>query len=149
MNYSSAEQELKTSGYLCITPLGHSMWPMLRGGKDNVYLEKADGLLKEDDVALFHTDAGKYILHRVIRVGAGHYTFRGDHVTDHEEYVQQSQVVAVLKKFYRGKRCISCEDKKYKIYVAIWIRIYPIRKFLARCRHWMANIVKRMTGKNR
>lgn len=149
MNYSSVEQELEASGYLFITPQGHSMWPMLRGGKDSVYLEKADGPLEEDDVALFRTDAGKYILHRVIRVGAGHYTFRGDHVTDHEEYVQQPQVVAVLKKFYRGKCCISCEDKKYKIYVAIWKQIYPIRKLLAKCRHGMANIVKRMTGRSR
>ena len=149
MNYSSVEQELDASGYLCMTPLGRSMWPMLRGGRDNVYLEKAEGQLQEDDVALFRTEAGKYILHRVIQAESDHYIFRGDNVVDNVEYVLPSQVVAVLKRFYRGKRWISCESEKYKIYVAIWKQIYPIRKIIMRCRHRMVGLVKKMTGRNR
>lgn len=149
MNYSTIEQELKEHGYLCMTPKGQSMWPMLRSGRDSVYLETVNGCLGRDEVALFRSVSGKYILHRVIDVQEGYYTFRGDNAVDEDGEVAQSQILGVLKKFYRGKRCISCDNRKYRIYVAVWNGIYPIRCRAMRCRHKINRLVKKMMGIHR
>ena len=44
---------LEEVGVYVSTPLGKSMRPMLRGGRDNILVEKPTGRLKKYDVALY------------------------------------------------------------------------------------------------
>ena len=50
---------LEEVGYYVSTPLGKSMRPMLRDGKDNILVEKPTGRLKKFDVALYTRADGK------------------------------------------------------------------------------------------
>ena len=72
--------------YLAYRISGVSMLPMLRQEKDLVTLRRYDGKgLKKYDVAMY--DRGgprRYVLHRVVEVGDGSYTF----LTNYDEELQ-------------------------------------------------------------
>ena len=60
-----------------IAPRGVSMLPMIRQGKDEVILSPPPPRLKKYDIPLYRRENGKYILHRVVKVGES-YTCIGD-----------------------------------------------------------------------
>ena len=47
------------------TPLGSSMLPFIRGGKDSVRLQKKDSV-EVGDIVLVRLQGPRYVLHRVI-----------------------------------------------------------------------------------
>lgn len=140
------EETLQKNGYLCMTPLGNSMLPLLRGGRDTIYLEQSKGRLKRGDIALYRSKDGRYVLHRVIAVYPGYYEFRGDNSAEADAPVEDGQVLGVLKKFYRGGRWIECSSRACRIYSAIWLAMYPVRRIFIKFRHRAARVLKKMMG---
>ena len=60
-----------------ITPLGYSMLPFIRGGKDQVTLRKMPSV-QVGDIALVRLPGQRYVLHRVINVDSDAVTLMGD-----------------------------------------------------------------------
>ena len=110
---------------------GISMKPMLRQEKDLVVIRRYDGKgLHKYDVAMY--DRGgprRYVLHRVIEVHDGYYTFLGDNCIRKEENIPENSIVAVLDSFKKKEKHISLNNPIYRIYVRMHCSLYPFRKF--------------------
>lgn len=71
------EESLKQGKTVRFAPRGISMLPMLRQGIDCVILSPLPEKLKKYDLPLYQREDGKYILHRIVKVGET-YTCIGD-----------------------------------------------------------------------
>lgn len=113
-----------------IAPRGVSMLPMIRQGKDEVILAPPPPELKKYDIALYQRENGKYILHRVVRIGES-YTFIGDNQFVYEHGISHERVIAVVAGFTRGGKPKSVRSLSYKLYCRLWhLSRYPRRKLL-------------------
>lgn len=111
---------------------GNSMRPFLESGRDKVLLSPPRPL-HVGDVALVLANDGRYILHRVVGVGAdGSCTLWGDGNVRGREYATADNVIGVAIGFYRYERekFCSCESKCWRWYSAFWMRTTP---FVRRC----------------
>lgn len=113
------------------SPRGVSMLPMLREGKDSVLLSPLPKKLKKYDVPLYQRDNGKYVLHRIVKVGES-YTCIGDNQFSEENGLRQDQMIAVVTGFYRGEKFYSAENPVYAAYCRIWHWSRPLRHFWRR-----------------
>lgn len=120
------EDELNSSGIFASTTSGVSMEPLFRTHRDVVIIARPEGELKKYDVALYRTRAGKYVLHRVVKVKADEYLIRGDN-TYSIERVAKDRIIGVLVEFNRKGKKHKCTDRSYIIYSRVWNFIYPLR----------------------
>ena len=126
--FKSIKEALETDGKYTGLTLGTSMRPMIHQGRDNIIVVRPKGRLKKYDVALYVTDYGKYIMHRVVEVHPDHYIITGDNLLA-KEYVTDDMICGKLAGFYKnGKKYVYCENGKlYKIYSRVWVALKPLR----------------------
>ena len=130
----NAEELLKTQDEVMTRTKGISMRPLLRQGRDIVVIKRPQFPLKAGDVPLYRVKGKEeLVLHRILRVKKdGTYIIRGDNLF-RKEYVKESQIVGVMKAFYREGRYCDCEkSRKYKLYIIINRASYPLR-YLWKC----------------
>jgi len=121
-------ETLQNGGEVIFTVTGSSMLPLLRHRRDKVCLVEAqDKRLRKYDIPLFVRKDGKYILHRIIAVKADGYVVTGDHQCVKEYPVLPSQVLGLVKSFWRDGKYISCDDFWYRAYCRLWVLGYPAR----------------------
>ena len=98
----NAEELLKTQDEVMTRTRGTSMRPLLRQGRDIVVIKRPRFPLKAGDAPLYRVKGKKeLVLHRILKVGKdGTYIIRGDNLF-RKEYVKESQIVGVMKAFYR------------------------------------------------
>lgn len=139
------EERLAKDGYYVSTTVGVSMKPMLRNRRDRVViLPVGDEPLKQWDLPLYRAPDGKYLLHRIIGVREdGVYLVRGDN-TYRIEHVPHDAIVGVMSEFYRGKKHILADNKRYRRYAAFWNRIYPLRRACRTPLFWWHALKKRL-----
>ena len=123
------------------SPMGISMLPMLRQGIDSVVLSPVPEKLKKYDLPLYQRHDGKYILHRIIRVGET-YTCMGDNQFQPEPGLHHDQMIALVTAFYRGERQIRCDCVIYQLYCRIWHYSRPVRRFWRRGIGWLRRHLK-------
>jgi len=128
-----------------LTVTGYSMYPLLRDKTDDVILGSFDKI-KKYDVVLFERDNGSYIFHRVIKIDGDILTIAGDNETVKEYPVHKDKVIAVMKKFIRSGREHSLSSLWYKLYVRIWLVIFPMRPFAAKLYNKLAKVYRRING---
>ena len=129
---------------------GVSMEPLLHDKKKknatHVLIEPVKGVCKVGDMPLAQMSDGRYILHRIIRVDRKQdkvfYVTRGDHCIGCE-CVPQESVVGVVSEIYYKNKTVKVTDSGYQRYVKIWMRLFPFRKFLKRCRNFLGRIYRR------
>ena len=135
---------LEEVGYYVSTPLGKSMRPMLRGGKDNILVEKPTGRLKKFDVALYTRADGTSVLHRVVKVREKDYAIRGDNC-DYTEYgVTDEDLIGVMTGFWRGERFVPADNRRYRLYVRLNYAAYPLRWLRIRTGKLLRKIASRI-----
>ena len=122
-------EQLDAGKNVWFSPRGISMLPMLRQGVDSVMLSPVAGTLTKYDLPLYRRDDGKYILHRIVKVGKT-YTCIGDNQFDLEQGIRQDQLIAVVTAFTRGKKFHSVKDLDYQIYCRVWHYSRGIRHLL-------------------
>lgn len=107
---------------------GSSMHPTLRDRKDTVFLKAVCDPLRKGDLILYLRDNGSYILHRIVRIKRdGTLVCSGDNQYL-PEAVETKQVLAVVESFRRGKKTVSSDDRLYRIYVWLWVSLFPVRR---------------------
>lgn len=127
----NVEELLKTQDEVMTRTRGISMRPLLRQGRDIVVIKRPQFPLKVGDVPLYKVKSRKeLVLHRILKVnGDGSYIIRGDNLFV-KEHVLESQIVGVMKAFYReGKYCDCEKSRKYKLYIFLNRAGYPVRRF--------------------
>ena len=143
----NAEELLKTQDEVMTRTKGISMRPLLRQGRDIVVIKRPKFPLKAGDVPLYRVKGKEeLVLHRILRVKKdGTYIIRGDNLF-RKEYVKESQIVGVMKAFYREGRYCDCEkSRKYKLYIILNRVSYPLR-YLWKCilRPMLAKVYKKI-----
>lgn len=137
---------LNESGRLKITPTGTSMYPTLRGGRDEVILEKlraADGQnshcrIKRGDILAYRRGNGVYVLHRVYRVRRDGVYMLGDCQTCPEGPLERSCFFARAAVLIRDGKEISLKSSvKWKLFGRLWLFLRPLRPVLLRLKEKM------------
>ena len=142
---NSIGEQLKDCEEVSSMTWGRSMRPMLRQHRDVVTIKRVDRKLKAGDVVAYKGTGEDYTLHRIIRFKKdGSLVIRGDNNYFTEYGYFESDMVGILKEFYRDGVYINCEtNKKYKLYVfwimhSYWLRYSwkkMIRPVLAKIKH--------------
>lgn len=109
---------------------GRSMRPFLEDGRDKALLIATKDI-KIGDAVLAEISKGHFVLHRVIAIDGERVTLRGDGNLGNE-YCRLSDVKATALGFYRKGRnkADSTSGRKWLIYSWVWMRLYPIRRYL-------------------
>lgn len=136
MEQTLIEKYINENGFFVATPIGSSMWPMLRYWRDNVYLVKYTGGLKKYDLPVYKRPDGNQVMHRCVEVLPNGYNMCGDHQTA-KEFVTEEQIFAVAKGFYRDNKYISVDHPLYKLYCRFWCCNLRLRSYILRVMHKM------------
>jgi len=109
---------------------GFSMRPFLENNRDKGLLERATNP-QVNDVVLAETPPKHYVLHRIIKIDGDIVTLRGDGNLNNE-ICRLSDIKGKAIGFYRkGRQTLdSTNGRKWKIYSWIWVRLFPIRRYL-------------------
>jgi len=130
MSTKTFEEILNETGSLLYKNVGISMLPLIREGRDFIYITKRPvERLKKNDVVLFRRPGvvgrGEYVLHRVLKVNTdGTYWIVGDNCTMGET-VKEENVLGVLSAVKRKNKTVYVTDFEYKLYVSY----VPVRRF--------------------
>ncbi len=140
--YTSIGEYLAENEYLTYHFSGVSMRPMLRQEKDLVTIRRYDGRgLRKYDVAMYERIGSKqYVLHRVVEVRPGSYTFLGDNCLNKEKNISESMIVAVLDSFIRDGKQISVNSLLYKAYARVHCALFPVRRYTYMARNRLAKV---------
>ena len=132
--FADVLQVLDQGRRVTIPVKGFSMLPFIRGSKDLVVLEKADGSVKADDIVLFHLgpqDGGRYVMHRVLAVDGDQVDIMGDGVPYNHEHVLRNQILAKAVEIIRGgKRSVDPYSPRQLRLVHFWQRLRPVRRYI-------------------
>jgi hypothetical protein len=118
------------------SPMGTSMLPMLREGRDSVVLSPPPKKLRPFDLALYRRDSGAYVLHRITAVGQT-YTCMGDNQFVSEHGLRHDQIIALVTGFRRNGRDHSVTEPSYRLYCFLWHYSRPLRRFWRRGLGWL------------
>lgn len=105
-----------------LTPLGSSMLPFIRGGKDAVRLRK-NPTVAVGDIILVRLP-GRYVLHRLIRKDGDRLTLMGDGNIAGTETCTTADVLGTVTAILRGGKEIIPGDGR------LWRRLLPIRRYI-------------------
>lgn len=137
--------QLDHGGKATLTVTGNSMYPMLKNRRDSVILiPPADP--QKGDVVLFQRIGGAYILHRIIAVTTEGYICCGDNQAIREPVLRE-QIVAVVDGFVRKGKSYTVENRFYRIYTAIWMRIFLLRRKYYVTRRYFGRIYRKLKRK--
>lgn len=130
MHKVTFEQLLKKDGEITYRTRGTSMQPMLTENRDVVIIKSVTGdEVKKYDVVLYRRpgDAGRYVLHRVMKVKENTFDIIGDNQYRMERNVPKEWIIGRLTSFIRDGKEIATDDPEYLDYVKKTTRSYPKR----------------------
>lgn len=135
--------QMESGGVARLVVTGDSMYPTFRDRKDVVYLSAVSGNLKKKDLILYKRESGQYVLHRIVsRPKNGRFICCGDNQWE-KEPVDFRQVVAVVTGFRRKGKEQTPKTFRYRMWVAVWVGLFPLRRPLLSVRRWLGRIRKR------
>jgi hypothetical protein len=109
---------------VAFTPLGNSMLPFIRGGKDSVRLKKMPAV-EVGDMVLVRLP-GRYVLHRVRSVDGERLTLMGDGNLVGTESCTKADVMGTVVAIQKGERTVIPGKGRF------WCSLGPFRRvFLA------------------
>lgn len=139
------EERLAAGQSVRFSPMGTSMLPMLRQGRDSVVLSPVPERLKKYDLPLYRRENGQFVLHRVVEAGET-YTCMGDNQYRPEPGLRHGQMIALVTAFVRNGREHAVDARGYRAYCRIWHWSRPARYVCARCRSKIKSVWKRFVG---
>ncbi|OUP82433.1 hypothetical protein B5F07_14055 [Lachnoclostridium sp. An169] len=130
---SLMNREFSTGRPLQLTVTGYSMGPCLKHLRDQVVLVPPEKrALKRGEIVFFRRTDGKCVLHRILRAEKeGVFVVNGDAQAWTED-IRKEQILAAAKAVIRKERYISCDGKRYRIFVALWQMLFPVRGIMIR-----------------
>lgn len=143
---TSIADELRAGRAVSTETHGISMKPLLIEGKTLVVIEPLRRALKVGELPVFLRPDGKYVIHRVIGMDEKNYYTRGDNCLNFET-VPKEQMLGVVVEIYRNGRMLRVTDRRYKLYVAFWRALTPLRLGWKRLRVKLSRLKKRIAKK--
>ena len=123
--------ELIGEGHMVtILARGNSMRPFIEDGRDELVLGQVDKLAV-GDVVLAEIRKGLFVCHRVEKLENGIVTMRGDGNVEGTETFPADKVRAKLIKINRKGKTYNLQTSRlWRIYSAVWPRLFPVRRYL-------------------
>ena len=115
----------ESGGTFKFTPNGNSMYPMLKDGKNEVVLGKAENL-KVGDIPLCRKSDGNFVLHRIDEIIDKGYILRGDNQLYREGPFCDEEIICKLLGYYKNGKYISLDSGKYKRYKNIVLPLWRL-----------------------
>lgn len=115
---------MKEGREVTLRPLGSSMLPFIRGGRDSVRLKKLPSVAV-GDMLLVRLDGPRYVLHRLIARDGAQLTLMGDGNLAGTESCTEEDVLGTVTAIERGKRVVTPGN-------GLWWRRIPriIRRYI-------------------
>ena len=104
------------------TPLGSSMLPFIRGGKDSVTLKKKPDAAVGDIVLV--RLPGRYVLHRIIALEGEKVTLMGDGNLVGTENCRLPDIMGTVTAIQKGKRSVTPGNGRF------WRVLKPFRRYI-------------------
>lgn len=105
------------------TPLGSSMLPFIRGGKDSVRLRKMPSAAV-GDIVLVRLPGPRYVLHRIIEVEGDRLTLMGDGNIAGTETCSKEDVMGTVVAIIKGRRTVIPGKAR------LWRTLKPFRRYI-------------------
>ena len=134
--------QMESGGVARLVVTGSSMHPTLRHRKDAVFLRSVERELKRGDLILYRRANGRFVLHRIVSKPKGDMFFCAGDNQWQKETVTASQVVAVTDGFIRNNKPCREDDWRYRLWVAFWIVLLPVRRPILVLRRFFGRIRK-------
>lgn len=132
--------QLDHGGEATLTVTGVSMLPMLYNRRDSVKLAVITAPLKKGDLILYRRENGQYVLHRIVRCrDVKEFVCCGDNQWE-PETVTAGQVMAVVSGFSRAGKTYTVTHRGYRLYVWLWVGLYPVRRVLIALRRVLGRV---------
>ena len=106
-----------------LRPLGSSMLPFIRGGKDSVRLKKMPAVAV-GDMLLVRLPGPRYVLHRLIGKEGDRLTLMGDGNLTGVEHCTAEDVLGTVTAIERGSRVVKPGNGLW------WRRLRPLRRYI-------------------
>jgi len=106
-----------------ITPLGASMLPFIRGGRDAVKMKKFPEVAV-GDILLVRLPGPRYVLHRLIAVDGNKLTLMGDGNIAGTESCTTEDVLGTVTAIQKGKRTVVPGKGR------LWRALKPVRRYI-------------------
>lgn len=144
-NFDIAKTLLEQNGEITGDTAGNSMKPLFRSGKDKAVIIRAESKIKIGDVLLYKSsNADTLNLHRVVKITKNGPVLRGDSLFYNETNIARSNIIGILKGFYRNNKYYDCQKHfGYKIYVAYIIVSFPFRRCIRKLKSVIKNLLDR------
>lgn len=133
--YKVIALQLENGGRAKLTVTGRSMLPLLRAYRDAVELIPVSGPQKKGKIILYRRATGQFVLHRIVALTPDGYICCGDNEAVREP-VSQEQLLAVVDGLVRKGKQVSMENLSYRVYVALWVGLFPFRGLYIKIRRW-------------
>lgn len=106
---------------------GDSMRPLIRRQRDMVTIIPLRRALRRGDIVLFADDAGRYVVHRVWKLGKAQVTTLGDHCMRPDPPLRRDQVWGLVIRVERGGRMLRVDQPMMRLLGRIWMALLPVR----------------------
>lgn len=106
-----------------IRPLGSSMLPFIRGGRDSVRLKKMPSVAV-GDMLLVRLEGPRYVLHRLIQKDGDRLTLMGDGNLTGTESCTEADVLGTVTAIERGTRVVVPGNGRW------WRVLKPFRRYI-------------------
>ena len=106
-----------------LKPLGCSMLPFIRGGRDSVRMKKMPDVAV-GDMLLVRLEGPRYVLHRLIAVDGDRLTLMGDGNLAGTETCTKADVLGTVVAIERGSRVVKPGNGLW------WRRLKPFRRYI-------------------
>lgn len=136
---TGVEKALRENGVYVGKTQGNSMLPMLKEGRDTVVVVTPSFPLKKYDVPLYRRD-DHLTMHRIVRVTKNGYIICGDNRINLEKDITDTDIIGVLKGFYRDGKYIDVSCKEYISYSK---KICALR-YLRTIKHYINIILRKL-----
>ncbi len=140
------EKELEEEGFLVYTSKGTSMLPLIKEGRDLLLIKRKDEKPKKNDIVLYKK-AGKYILHRIIKVNGDRYVLCGDNQIIADPDVREEDIFGILTGLKRKEKTLDFKSASYRIYLFFWCDLFFVRKLYFRLRSMIGSLRRNLIQK--
>jgi hypothetical protein len=114
---------MKEGREVSLTPLGNSMLPFIRGGKDVVHMRKLPQV-EVGDITLVRLPGNRYVLHRVISLNGNQVTLMGDGNLVGTEQCTLDDVLGTVVAIEKDGKTILPRRGEF------WRKIKPFRRYI-------------------
>ena len=104
-------------------PLGNSMLPFIKGGKDSVQMQKKASV-EVGDILLVRLPGPRYVLHRLIKMDGDQLTLMGDGNIRGTEHCTKADVLGTVTAIVKENKVVKPGNGR------LWRALLPFRRYI-------------------